>query len=155
MLKKKNKFILLIIMFIVLVFTMSFNIVKAEVPTPDGGGDVSWSGRNIDSMFGQAQNFISMGEQGGSQGKETPLSSEEISSVLRPIGEILVAIGAVVLVVVTIMMGIKYMTGNPDDKGKLKQQLVGLIVAIVVIFGAWGIWAFVYNLMSNISAPGL
>ena len=63
----------------------------------------------------------------------------------------LVAIGSVVLVIVTTIMGIKYIMGGPDKRAQLKQQLVGLVVATIVIFAAQAIWALVYNFMTDLT----
>lgn len=44
-------------------------------------------------------------------------------------------------------MAIKYLTANAEQKGKLKQQLIGLVVSIIVIYGAVGIWTIIQNIM--------
>ena len=40
-------------------------------------------------------------------------------------------------------MGIKYLTSGPEARAKLKVQLIGVVVAGLVIFGAYYIWDFV------------
>ena len=42
-------------------------------------------------------------------------------------------------------MGIKYLTAGPDAKAKLKNQLIGVVVSGVVIFGAYYIWKLVIS----------
>ena len=67
-----------------------------------------------------------------------------------PIAQALVAVAAGVLVVVTCIMGVKYATTtSAEAQAKLKKQLVGLVVSIVVVFGAHAIWTIVYNFMKN------
>lgn len=52
---------------------------------------------------------------------------------------------------VTAYMGIKNLVSTPETRGKLKQQLIGLVVSGVVIFGAYYIWRAVINLMIDIA----
>ena len=82
--------------------------------------------------------------------KNSPMSSQKIWDELIPIGQVMLAIGAVVLVVAFMWLGIKYMTTDPSGKADVKQRLVGLIIATVVIFGGVGIFTLVVNLMNGI-----
>lgn len=82
-------------------------------------------------------------------GGSTPISEEKLEPIFVPVGQTLVTIGDAVLVVVTGIIGIQYITASPDKKAKLKQQLIGLVVSIVVINGAVVIWQTVKNFMSG------
>jgi len=62
---------------------------------------------------------------------------------------VLLGIGTVVLVAVALIMAIKYMTATPDAKGKLKTQLIGLVVSAVVVLGATAIWKIIYKVLSS------
>lgn len=85
----------------------------------------------------------------GKKEGERQIDKIGIMDILRPIIEILTAIGVIVLVAVTIIMGIKYMFATPEEAAKLKQQLIGLVVSSVVVLGAAAIWKIVYNLLST------
>lgn len=65
------------------------------------------------------------------------------------IGRVLVVIGIVTILIVTLIMGIRWIVATPDKQAKLKEQLIGLVVATVVIFGAVGIWNFVRGIMQK------
>lgn len=121
-----------IIPLILLIFMLLIPVKSEAFPT-------------FDEMKSQADGWLSKGQSG------SKVREDDIASIMLPIGQFLVGIGAVVLIVVTIIMGIKYMTADPNSKGKLKQQLLGLVVSTVVIFGAYGIWVLVYNFMDNIT----
>ncbi len=121
-----------IIPLILLIFMLLIPVKSEAFPT-------------FDEMKSQADGWLQKG-QSGSKVKE-----DDIANIMLPIGQFLVGIGAVVLIVVTIIMGIKYMTADPNSKGKLKQQFLGLVVSTVVIFGAYGIWVMVYNFMDKIA----
>ena len=66
------------------------------------------------------------------------------------IGRALVIIGIITIMIVTLIMGIKWIVATPEKQAKLKEQLIGLVVATVVIFGAVGIWNFVRGIMGNV-----
>lgn len=47
-------------------------------------------------------------------------------------------------------MGIKWITAKPDEQAKLKQQSVGLLVAAVVVIGAFTIWSIALKIVSQL-----
>ena len=97
----------------------------------------------FDEMRSKIQTWTKIGQsQGGSQ-----IQGNEIGEILRPIVNILTAIGVIVLVAVTVIMGIKYMFATPEEAAKLKQQLIGLVVAAVVVLGATAIWKIIYKIL--------
>ncbi len=97
---------------------------------------------SISNLEGQARNFVSTGKSSaGSVNIDEPLSE------LEGFGQILTTVGAGILVAVTAYMGIKYITATPETQGKLKQQLIGLVVAAFVIFGSYSIWKIVLKVV--------
>lgn len=97
--------------------------------------------------FGLADSFLEAGKN-ATEGGITDLS--DIGSAFSSIGNTLVYIGAGVLVGATAYMGIQYLVSSPDKQAKLKEQSIGLVVSAIVIFGAYGIWQIVVNLLGNI-----
>ncbi|MCR5146725.1 MAG: pilin [Clostridia bacterium] len=71
------------------------------------------------------------------------------------IGQILVTIAIVVLLIVIGITGIRWITASPEKQAKLKEQLIGLVVATVVIFGAVGIWNLVRGIMKKVEGDYL
>ena len=100
--------------------------------------------RDLSEVFQVGEDFIS-------EGSETDLNfiDDETVASVNDIGRFLTAVGLTILVCVTLIMGIKYMFASPEEAAKLKQQLIGLVVAGVVILGATAIWKLVYNLLNN------
>lgn len=49
------------------------------------------------------------------------LSQQMLEEIFIPIGQVLIAIAGIVLVIVTLIMAIKYLTANTEQRGKLKQ----------------------------------
>lgn len=105
------------------------------------------SNENINSWIDEGNRFISNGQSG------KVIDNNQIKNVVLPIGQALVAIATVVLVVVTVIMGIKWMLAKNDsgERAKLKTQLIGLVVSTIVIFGAQIIWSLLYRFMNNIT----
>lgn len=103
----------------------------------------SFAMASLSDMVKDAEGFI---EQGS---KEDPIKQDDIKAFVNPVGQILTTLATVILVVTTIVMGIKYMVSGPDEQGKLKKQLVGLVVSAVVVFAGHTIWAIMYNLLKD------
>ena len=83
-------------------------------------------------------------------GSKQMISDDKIIETVLPIGQMLTAIGVAVLFGGIVILGIKYMVADPQQKGKLKQQLIGLVVSGVVIFGAYSIWRIAYNFFDDL-----
>ena len=99
-----------------------------------------------EKMESQANDFIERGED---EMKKTKFETKDITTDFLGLGKILTMVGAGVMVVVTSYMGIKYITSPPDKQAALKQQLIGLVVSGIVIFGAYGIWKAILGVVSS------
>ena len=95
--------------------------------------------KDIDFM---AKDFI---DAGSTETGTISSTEKKMSDIVIPIAQILVTIGTITVVVAATIMGIKYMVANPEEKAKLKTQLIGLVVATIVIFGAQFIWSTAYK----------
>ena len=126
------------IVFIAVIAIFLINIFQPEVSAVEI--------RSFDEMKTAINQFMNTGKNGNSAN----ISGNDMGSIIIPVANILTAIGVVVLVAVTIVMGIKYMIATPEEAAKLKQQLIGLVVAGVVILGATAIWKIVYNILNSV-----
>lgn len=126
------------IVFIAVIAIFLINIFQPEVSAVEI--------RSFDEMKTAINQFMNTGKNGNSAN----ISGDDMGSIVIPIANILTAIGVIVLVAVTIVMGIKYMFATPEEAAKLKQQLIGLVVAGVVILGATAIWKIVYNIINSV-----
>lgn len=102
-----------------------------------------------DTMKSQADGFITTGRDNGG---ETVISEASLQNFAMPIARALIALATGILTVITVVMGIQYIMSKPDDKAKIKQRLVGLVVSTIVVYGAQGIWALIYNFMVTVTA---
>lgn len=109
----------------------------------------------MDDILNAATSWMNKGNEGASQlmdGKNDEERIDYFATQLIGIGQILVAIGIATLIIVSVIMAIKWITATPDKKAKLQQQLIGLVVAAFVIFGAIGIWNLVRGIMGNVES---
>ena len=100
----------------------------------------------ISNMESDATDFITAGQNtaGDLDGVAT-----EVTNNFSGLGQFLTMIGAGVMVAVVSYMGIQYIISPPDKQAALKQQLIGVVVAGIVIFGAYGIWKAILGIVSN------
>ena len=100
---------------------------------------------NADELYSQANDFINKGQS------SSKIDVNTIAEIMKPLASILLGIGTVVLVVVTAVMGVKYIAATPDTRAKLKTQLIGIAVSAIVLFGAYGIWSLAYTIMTDLT----
>ena len=116
--KKATFFIINLLMVLLIVFIPVKTFAADEVKT--------W-----DELKADADAFIEKGKE------KDVINSSDVATTIMPIAQALVAVAAGVLVIVTCIMGVKYATASsPDAQAKLKKQLIGLVVSIIVVFGA-------------------
>ena len=101
---------------------------------------------NLKDMESQAGDFIKKGETKAGDMSDV---TNSITKNFTGLGQILTMIGAGVMVIVVSYMGINYLISPPDKQAALKQQLIGVLVAGIVIFGAYGIWSAILGVVSN------
>jgi len=101
---------------------------------------LSWS-----QIQSQADGFLKAGS-----GNTTNLASAMQPTIIS-VGNILTTIGLAVVLTGILIIGIKYMMASPEEAAKLKGQLVGLVISAIVIFGAWGIWSLVVQILESLT----
>jgi hypothetical protein len=107
--------------------------------TPTGSG--SATGLNPD-IWGQGQNFINSGN--------ATIDFQTVWTDLKPIAQIIMGIGLVVLVCVGSVLGVKYMIAGADDKAKVKQKLIWFCVAAALVVGATAVFNIVVEVASKL-----
>lgn len=101
---------------------------------------------SLESMEKDAKDFIQKGKD--NSGDLTPVVGT-VTDNFQGLGQILTIVGAGVLVAVVSYMGIKYMISPPDKQADLKNRLIYIVVAGIVIFGAYGIWRAILSVVSH------
>lgn len=129
------------VVFLTILVILSIVILPATASyaSTTTSGVQSW-----DDMMKDASAFLSKGKT------KTVISNGDVSGVVLPIARILVAVASGVLVVTTAILGVKYATTHdPKEQAKIKKQLIGLVVSIIVVFGGQAIWTIIYNVMKD------
>lgn len=139
------KLIVAVLAILILCCTTKVQATEMSVVQPlrvvNAGGDLG----NIISAGNQ---FISKGSGGSAADKGYMEFAEDLSSI----GSILAGIGIIVFLVVLAIIAIKWMVAKPDEKAKLKQALIGYIIAAFVFFGAVGIWKLAITIMQDVES---
>ncbi len=81
----------------------------------------------------------------------TAIDQENLASASSAIFNTLFGIGVVLSVIVGGIIGIQYIMASAEDKAKIKESMMPYVLGCAVIFGAYGIWKFVYAILQNIS----
>ena len=102
-----------------------------------------------DELLQDIEDDINNFKASAEQTNNGTINTDEITKNFIGIAQVLTMIGAGVMVAVTTYMGIKYLTAGPEAQGKLKVQLIGVLVSGLVIFGAYFIWKIVINIAST------
>ena len=96
-------------------------------------------------IFSSGYEFI---ENGSSKPViDTDNMRDEVSNLYSA----LFAVGIIVAVIWGAVLGIKFILGSIDEKAKIKESILIYILGCVIIFGSFGIWRLVINIMSNVT----
>lgn len=102
------------------------------------------SADTLDDMIGDADSFVK------TFGRVDKIDNKELADLSGTIYNIALQIGVAVAVLVGMALGIKFMMSGVDERADVKKALTVYIVGCVVIFGAFGIWKLVVEIMQNI-----
>ncbi len=101
-------------------------------------------GFSLDDIFSAGKGFI---DKGSSDAK---ITTDDAINAFVPVGITLVGIATIVLIVVGLIMGVKYMMSGANEKAQLKQKLIYFIISVVLVYGATGIFALVIQIFNDI-----
>lgn len=100
----------------------------------------------ISNALAGAGEFIEDGVQDDGPTIDTG-NMEEMSDALY---NVLLVVATVIAAIVGLIIGIQFMVGGVSQKAKLKETLIPYIAGCIVIFGAFGIWRLVVNILSQV-----
>ena len=122
------------------------NAVKGntKIYKQPGREETNGSANTLDDMIADADNFVS------AAGKSNKINNAELADLSGTIYNIALQIGVAVAVLAGMALGIKFMISGVDEKADVKKALTVYIVGCVVIFGAFGIWKLVVEIVQKI-----
>lgn len=95
---------------------------------------------SISDIFQGARDFMSKG------GDVTKDQEDKLITTSNLVYNILLVMGIAIAVIVSGILGIKFMIGSVEEKAQIKDQLVPFVIGCIVVFGAFGIWKIVVSL---------
>ena len=120
---------------IALVLFIIFNIYMVSFSSEAATGDIWQIGKD----------FLDLGA--GSLGDT--FNEDGLKSTFSVIIDFLWGLGLLVIFISTVVLGIKYMLVNPDERSRIKQATSPYIIGVIVIFGATTIWKFLINILEG------
>lgn len=121
--------------------TVFANTIGGGTTTNGVGG--SGGGTTFDAdIWSQGKNFMERGS--------STIDFQSVWTDLKPIAQIVMGIGLVVLVCVGSVLGVKYMMAGADDKAKVKQKLIWFCIAAALIVGATAVFNIVVEVASKL-----
>lgn len=93
--------------------------------------------------------IISESSQFVSPSGTPPITIESAATDLQPLTNILFTIATTVLVIVGLVLGIKYMMSEPNDKSKIQERVIWYFIAIILVYAGVAIAQLVANFITN------
>lgn len=124
-LKKAYKMIFGLIVFTIIFFG-KVNILAAE---------------NQGDFFDDAFNWYQKGEENYNNLEANPM--ETVNSIVSKFSSYVQVIGTVIIMIATIVIGIKYMFASAEGKSVAKENLISLFVACLLFFG----WSSIQSIL--------
>ena len=133
--KKYEKIVNIILMALLM---STFLVIFAPVTQASGG--------NIGDIVSEAGEFINVGKN-----ENSPINENALKPGSSTLYNVLLAIGIAVALIGGLVLGVQFVTGSLEDKADIKKGLIPYIIGCVIIFGAFGIWRLVINLLEPLS----
>lgn len=91
---------------------------------------------SIKNAISGADSFISAGQSSNT----IAVDKVELKGASDSIFNILLFAGIVIAVVLSSILGIKFMIGSVEEKAQVKETLIPFVIGCIVVFGAFTIW---------------
>lgn len=82
--------------------------------------------------------------------KNVIVDKSQLEEASNEIYNTLTSVGMIIAVIVGMILGITYMMAGAVDKAKVKESIMPYLLGCIVIFGAFGIWKLVINVMNGV-----
>ena len=96
----------------------------------------------LQDIMNRAEGFVNNGENGGNV-----INNDALKEGSNTLYNVLLVIGIAVAFIWGIVLGIQFITGTLGEKADVKKNLIVYLVGCVIIFGAFGIWKLLLQLL--------
>lgn len=147
--KRYAKVIINIIL--ILVLSCSFHIEAFAEIAPNAGSSGKAESATAESatagkIVDDANSFLDKGKE-----SESPINGKALKDGSNIIYNVLLILGIAVALIWGLVLGIQFITGTIEEKAEIKKGLIPYVVGCIIIFGAFGIWKLVLNLLAPLS----
>lgn len=96
----------------------------------------------LQDIMNRAEGFVNNGENGGNV-----INNDALKEGSNTLYNVLLVIGIAVAFIWGIVLGIQFITGSLGEKADVKKNLIVYLVGCVIIFGTFGIWKLLLQLL--------
>ena len=100
----------------------------------------------LQDIMNRAEGFVNNGENGGNV-----INNDALKEGSNTLYNVLLVIGIAVAFIWGIVLGIQFVTGSLGEKADVKKNLIVYLVGCVIIFGAFGIWRLLLQLIQQLA----
>lgn len=119
---------LIIIILIIFLNSIFFNVNSVQAA-------------GISDVISGGKGFIQAGSD-----QEVTIDQSKLKETSNTLYNILLFAGMCVAIVMSGILGIKFMIGSAEEKAEIKDALIPFIIGCIVVFGAFGIWKIFINI---------
>ena len=120
------KKVILVLMIVAVTLMINVNMTYAADDTKD-----------ISDVFTGAEDFLDKA------GSSSAVDEGKLQSTSNLIYRILFVFGMAIAVVISAVLGIKFMIGSTEEKAQIKEALIPFVLGCIVVFGAFGLWKLI------------
>lgn len=100
----------------------------------------------LQDIMNRAEDFVNNGENGGNV-----INNDALKEGSNTLYNVLLVIGIAVAFIWGIVLGIQFVTGSLGEKADVKKNLIVYIIGCIIIFGAFGIWKLLLQLLQPLA----
>lgn len=100
----------------------------------------------LQDIMNRAEGFVNNGENGGNV-----INNDALKEGSNTLYNVLLVIGIAVAFIWGIVLGIQFITGSLGEKADVKKNLIVYIIGCIIIFGAFGIWKLLLQLLQPLA----
>ena len=100
----------------------------------------------LQDIMNRAEDFVNNGEKGGNV-----INNDALKEGSNTLYNVLLVIGIAVAFIWGIVLGIQFVTGSLGEKADVKKNLIVYVIGCIIIFGAFGIWRLLLQLLQPLA----
>ena len=128
----KKKIFIIFVIILINILICNFNVVKAD--------------SGLTSVITGGDDFINAGKGDNT----TSIDYGKLQNTSNEIYNILLTCAVIVAVIISAILGIKFMLGSMEEKAQIKEALIPFVIVCIVAFGAFGIWKIFITIGNNL-----